>query len=259
MTLLEDVRSMQSQGMQDEQVIQTLRNGGANYRDIADALTQSKIKVAVEENTNGSMQGMQQNMADAYSQESGMQPSILNQPQLEQIPDSMQPQQQQSDYYSQAPSPSQSQQYNQGQEYVPYPEQQTQYDQQNYPQYQSPVSADLISEISEQVVAEKLSEIRKHLEKIIDLKTTFESKIEYMDERLKRLEKTIDTLQSSVLRKVGDYVTNVQDLKSELVATQKTFDKLTPNHSHQNNNQHKHNQHSQNSQHHNSQHHQHKK
>ena len=107
----------------------------------------------------------------------------------------------------------------------------------------------MISEISEQVVAEKLSEIRKHLEKIIDLKTSFESKIEYLDERLKRLEKTIDTLQSAVLRKVGDYVTNVQDLKSELIQTQKSFEKLLPQHKHQSQqDQQQHNQ-SQNSQH----------
>ena len=131
----------------------------------------------------------------------------------------------------------------------PYQDQYQQPYGQSYSSSSPATSADLISEISEQVVAEKLSEIRKHLEKIVDMKVTFESKIEYIDERLKRLEKTIDTLQSSVLRKVGDYVTNVQDLKSEMVATQKTFEKLLPSHKHHPQNQearhhsHEHNQH----------------
>ena len=59
-----------------------------------------------------------------------------------------------------------------------------------------------------------------------DMKTMVEAKLETLDERLKRLERLIDTLQSSVLRKVGDYVTNVEDLKHEMIETQKTFAKV---------------------------------
>ena len=101
-----------------------------------------------------------------------------------------------------------------------------------YPAYEnqvgSGISSDVITEISEQVVEEKLSETRKHLEKVIDFKTVIEAKTESLNERLKRMEKIIDTLQSSVLRKVGDYVTNVDDIKKELIETQKTFSKLVP-------------------------------
>ena len=138
-----------------------------------------------------------------------------------QAPQTQEPVPQPMEYYP--PAPGQQAYPQQQQEYPP------QYQDYNQPQsqYSQPVSADLIGEIAEQIVAEKLSELRKHLEKVIDLKSTFESRTEYLDERLKRIEKTIDALQSSVLRKVGDYVTNVQDLKSELVETQKTFAKLT--------------------------------
>ncbi|MEK6836617.1 MAG: hypothetical protein AABX94_03040, partial [Nanoarchaeota archaeon] len=78
----------------------------------------------------------------------------------------------------------------------------------------------------EQIVSEKLTDVRKKMEKMSLFKTEFETKTEAMEERLKRIEKIIDTLQSSVLRKVGDYVTNVEDLKHEMIETQKTFAKV---------------------------------
>ena len=62
----------------------------------------------------------------------------------------------------------------------------------------------------------------------MELKNVLGSKIDYMEERLKRIEKTIDILQSSVLRKVGDYITDVQDIKAELIETQKSLSKVFP-------------------------------
>lgn len=208
---------MQQQGTSDEQVVQLLRDKGTSYRDIADALAQTKIKAAVEQPNTNLDTYTSDEAAQQFSSSSpqGMQPSMMTQAQAPQAQESIP---QPMEYYPPAPG---QQAYPQQQQ--EYPPQYQDYNQQ--PQSQS-ISADLISEIAEQIVAEKLSELRKHLEKVIDLKSTFESRTEYLDERLKRIEKTIDVLQSSVLRKVGDYVTNVQDLKSELVETQKTFAKL---------------------------------
>jgi hypothetical protein len=105
-------------------------------------------------------------------------------------------------------------------EYAPY----------QYPQYapQPAISTDTLTEISEQVVTEKLAPLRKEIEKIIDLKTSLESKMEFLDERLKRMEKIIDRLQLSILQKVGDYMTNIEDIKKELIETQKSFKSLVP-------------------------------
>ena len=77
-------------------------------------------------------------------------------------------------------------------------------------------------------MAEKLGKVQKSLEKVIDFRTTIDAKVEMLQERLKRIEKIIDTLQLSVLKKVGDYVTNVDDIKKELIETQKSFTKLVP-------------------------------
>lgn len=202
MALIEDVQSMQSQGMSEDQIIQLMRQRGMKYKDIADALSQTKIKSAIEQPA--------QDPSYNVREESDMQASIMNQ----QAP---MPGQEAPQYGRQAPVPMPAQEY-------AYP--QPQYEQ-SMQQYQG-VSSEVITEISEQVVAEKLSEIRKYLEKVIDVRSMLEAKMESLDERLKRIEKTIDILQSSILRKVGDYVTNVQDIKNELIETQKTFSKMLP-------------------------------
>ena len=106
------------------------------------------------------------------------------------------------------------------------PEQPGYQDYQPYQSYSTGPSPDLITEISEQIIAEKLSAVRKALEKSLDIRNTLGTKVDYLDERLKRIEKIIDTLQSSVLRKVGDYVNDVQDIKKELIETQKSFTKI---------------------------------
>jgi hypothetical protein len=89
------------------------------------------------------------------------------------------------------------------------------------------VSADSIADIAEQAVAERLSKVREALEETLDFKTTMESKVLNMDERLKKLEKIIDRLQLSILQKIGEHVQNTEDIKKELHEQQKTFKALT--------------------------------
>lgn len=262
MSAIEEVKNFQSQGMSEEQIIQALRQKGIRYKDIVDALSQSKIQSAVVsgEEAPSPTQGQ-----DGYSssQSPDMEPSIMNSMSNQQeaavpVPGASymgQP------YVNQGPEGYPAQQ---GQEYAQYPEQ---YAQQSYPQMQSS-SPDMMSEIAEQVVSSKFTEIRKHLEKLADMKTTLDSKVDYLDERLKRMEKIIDALQASVLRKVGDYVTNVQDIKAEMIETQKTFAKLVPqiqahsehkHHEHPEHHQTHHSEHNTHHPQHNSEHHKHKK
>ncbi|MBU0466435.1 MAG: hypothetical protein KJ718_03355 [Nanoarchaeota archaeon] len=98
-----------------------------------------------------------------------------------------------------------------------------------YPQYQpyqEAMSSDVITEISEQVVSERLSVLQDKLEKVIDMRTVFEANIFSLGERLQRMEKIIDKLQLSILQKVGEYMTDVKDVKKELEETQKSFGAL---------------------------------
>lgn len=196
MTTLDDVKKLQNQGATDEQIVQLLRERGVSYREIADAVAQSKIKAAVEQPEAEGNAGAENTMVQSMQAN------------------------------EQAPQPNQT--------YAPQPEYAaqpgTEYAYDYAQQGVGNVSADLISEIAEQIVAEKLTEIRVHLEKTLDLRTTMEARLEYLDERLKKIERSLDVLQTSVLRRVGDYITNVEDIKTELVETQKTFAKLAGHH-----------------------------
>jgi len=85
------------------------------------------------------------------------------------------------------------------------------------------MSSDVMSEIAEQVVSEKLSGIKDGLNKILEFRNVSEARLESLSERLKKLEMVIDRLQLSILQKVGDYVNDVSDLKKEVIETQKSF------------------------------------
>jgi hypothetical protein len=209
MGLLEEIQRMRSTGMQDDQIVLKLQEQGNTYRAISEAMSQSKIKQAIEEPESVPLPPMPSDVApqqEDYSSGSmqEMQPSLM--PIEEQ-----QTQQQQPNYF-----PAQGYESSQAQ-----PNYQQSYD------YQSQgLSNDTIMEISEQIVSEKLTDVRKKLEKMSSFKTELETKTESIEERLKRIERIIDSLQTSVLRKVGDYVTNVEDIKHELIETQKTFAKV---------------------------------
>lgn len=198
MSLIEDIEKMRSSNLTEEDIMQSLKERGVSRQEIESALAQSQIKEAVM------AQDFQEGQEYAQYQNQGeMQPSMLAPPPIESS----------QEQYSEYP------QYQDSQEQYQEPSQQ--YEQYSYPQ--SSISADTITEISEQIIAEKLQNVRTQLEKTIDLKASFETKLSHIDERLQRIEKVIDRLQLSILQKVGDYISDVSDLKKELVETQKSF------------------------------------
>jgi DNA-binding transcriptional MerR regulator len=231
MSALDEVKKMQQQGISEDQIVRALQDKGVPYKDISESLAQSKIRAAVEEPPSEpettSQQPIRPQIApieqpnDRQSPEMipGMQQSILQTtPEYDQT----------TQEYAPAPQPGANQptEYGGYSDYGSYTDQDSGY--QSYDYQSTGISSDTITEISEQIVAEKMMEMRKHIEKVTDFKTTIETKTEAIEERLKHIEKIIDTLQSSVLRKVGDYVTNVEDIKKELIATQKSFSKFVP-------------------------------
>lgn len=222
MSTLEDVKEMQTQGMSEEDIIASLQQNGVSYKEISDALSQSKIKSAIEQPAQDpesqfteSQDFMQTPTADSYS-EQYMQPQAPQGMEQSIMQSGLEPEQSQE--YPMYQDQNEGYGYTEGAGY-------SQYD------YTSPaMSADTMTEIAEQIVSEKLIDIRKKIENTMNFKTVFETKAEALEERLKRIEKIIDALQSSVLRKVGDYVTDVNDIKKELIETQKSFAKLPHTH-----------------------------
>jgi hypothetical protein len=92
-----------------------------------------------------------------------------------------------------------------------------------YQPYQEAMSSDVITEISEQIVNERLSALQDKIEKILDMRTVVEANMTNLNDRLKRMEKIVDQMQVSILKKVGEYMTDIQDVKKELEETQKSF------------------------------------
>lgn len=189
MPLLDEIKQLQGQGYNEQDISQKMMEGGYNPKEINDAISQSRIKAAVSE------EAVQNSVINA-SQE--MQPSLLAQP----------PQEQQ-----------------QPQEYT-YPTPQAYPTEYQYYQPQVGVGVETITEISEQVVAEKLSEIKKIIGNIADFKTITESKISGIDERLRRIETIIENLQARIIGKIGNYGQAVQDIKTEMEAMQDSFSKV---------------------------------
>ncbi|HLF53734.1 MAG TPA: hypothetical protein VI544_00990 [Candidatus Nanoarchaeia archaeon] len=221
MVLLNDIRRLQEEGKTESEIITALRQQGVSPREIIDALSQTKIKEAV---------GEAQETPNPYgtpSRQDAQQEALIPSRGADTIPQT-QMQELQNPQMAQEFSPSQPIQMEQSAQYQAQQPQQAAY--QEYQQYpaQGGISPDTITEISEQVVSEKLAPLRKDIEEVLDLKTTMEAKVEYLDERLKKIEKIIDRLNLSIMQKVGDYMTNIDDIKKEIIETQKSFKALAP-------------------------------
>ncbi|MEK6933804.1 MAG: hypothetical protein AABW75_02930 [Nanoarchaeota archaeon] len=232
MGILEEIRKMQQEGHTEQDIIDSLAERGVPYSEINNSLSQTKIKNAVNAPSvvedSSSIMPQEPPMTQIMSQSQGMQPSVL----ATETQEAKRAKQQSQQAAQQAEQSQEAQQPQQEFASSSYPEEQQQpnYNQQEYSQYpvyqQYGAEADAISEIAEQVLIEKISPLKNKIEAVLDLKSVFEAKINFIDERLKRIEKIIDRLELSILQKVGSYVQNVEDIKSELVETQKSFKSL---------------------------------
>jgi hypothetical protein len=236
MNLLDDVKRMKGEGRSDREIEQLMLARGVSARDLDKAFSQSEIKAAVsgnggDKNVERAPSPESQLREDSYgqnfgdrggetlgegsSQEGGaqeirgserMQPSLMSQQQetLGELPES---------------------DLNSNMEGGGYYSEQDGYGGQGYSNdgYNQGYGADIITEISEQVVDEKLFNVNESLKKVLNLGSNLNTRVEGLDERVKRIEKVMDRLQDSVLQKVGDYISDVSDLKKELIETQKSF------------------------------------
>lgn len=256
MAILDEIRRMKQEGRSEQEIALDLKQRGFQQRDIADSLSQMQIKEAVsppfQDNYTQQDNFTQQ---EEYNSPEYQLPDMPNEQQMMNMQPSMMDQQ--------IPQPSGNYQEQYPREAYPedqYP--QEAYQENNHPQdayptdqylqdagydYQqyssSPLSSDTISEIADQIISEKLAGIRDQLEDSIDSKTTAETKLSHLDERLQRIEKIIDRLQLSILQKVGEYATSVSDLKKEVIETQKSFKAVhhqTTSHHHTENHPHNH-------------------
>ena len=166
MSVVEEVISLQEQGYTDDEIIAYLQERGLSPNEIEQALNQSKIKMAV------------QNQGEEYTY--------------------------QNDQYAQQ---------NENQGY-----------QQQYTQEYLP--AETISEIVDQILAEKLKKINEPISILIDFKINIETKITDINSRLKKVEDQIDIIKESVIGKIGSYGKQIDIVNKEVEAMQESFGKM---------------------------------
>ncbi len=162
MATLERVITMKQRGMSEQQIAQSLREEGYSPKEITDALSQSKIKGAIDFNHNPDDEypEINQPVRDMAMQQGTMRQSIMSQPaqNYENYPEENF--QQQSDQQLRAP-------YSEG-EFAPEQsaipqEYQEYYPEQSYQEYQPPQTMDIetMNEIAEQISEEKSQKLIK--------------------------------------------------------------------------------------------------
>lgn len=197
---LDAITDLQKKGLTDAEIISQLRSMNYSSQEITDAINQIKIKSAVNEK-----EGMQPSIMESEAEEAEMPvPTPLKKKKTKPI---------------QAAQP----QYPAYQQYSGYASE-------GYEQPQQPASAgadiETIEEIAEEIVSEKFSEIRDKISGILDLRENMETKINNLNDRLKRIESTIDGMQTALLGKVQEYSQDIRSLGSEMRAVEGAFGKI---------------------------------
>ena len=206
MGVLDQVMQLKNQGYSEQDIKDNLQQQGISPKQITDAINQAKIKNAVSSQnpeaddnppTPGTPPGPPASSAAGTQGEQGY---YTPQTQPMQATETMQP------AYQQAPA-----------EY---------YEETAYaPTASTGIDSDTIIEIANQVFSEKIRKTEKRLEELEELKTIAKVKVNNLDERLKRIEKMIDTLQVQILEKVGSYGRELQSTKKEVSMLEDTIGK----------------------------------
>ncbi len=217
MTTLDKVIKMQQQGISDAEISTQLQNEGIAPTEINDSLNQAKIKNAVSppENTTPEQappQGMQTSIMSSDSKQpehTELQAGIQQptQPMTQEIPaqPTTTPQALPPETYPPQIPNAQSQMPDIQPQDNYYQETPQAYPQQDYYAPQAGMDTDTISEIAEQVTTEKLNEYKKKIGDISSFKNTIQDKVDDIDDRLRRIENTIDKLQQAIIGKIGEF------------------------------------------------------
>jgi hypothetical protein len=236
--ILDEVISMKSRGISDSEVIKNLREQGISPSEINEALNRAQIKSAVsaDENSKTNSEGMEQSIMNSEEEpdhlptEGDINDFDLTPPPVsgfkgrltKEIPENSEEiYEPQEAYYPQ-------QQYLQEQGgYAPAP--QPGYEQQEYSESMGSIDTDTIIEISEQVVSEKNRPIQKKIEEMEEFRVLTQTRIDYISDRLKKIETIIDKLQAAILEKIGSYGQGIENVKKEMNMMQGSFSKMVNN------------------------------
>lgn len=107
----------------------------------------------------------------------------------------------------------------------PYPQQQFEQPQE---EMRESVGREEIEEIAESIIEEKWKEFEEDVKKIIDWKDNTEARINQLDQQIKDLAASLNSLHKNIINKVSDYDRNLIDVGTEIKAMEKVFQKVLP-------------------------------
>lgn len=252
MGALDQITQMKNQGIPENEIINKLREQNVSPKAINDALEQSKVKEAVskpfiEEGMEPSVVGGGAMPAgnSARAQEEGIPNDEFYIPQSRPRYSRNYPSTQEYNEGDQTYEQSYDQNYGggydsgYGQDSYSGGYDQGGYSEEYYPQegygqdsYSGSSGTDTMIEIAEQVFAEKIRKIQKHVEELNEFKVLAETKLNSAVNRLKRIEETIDKLQMAILEKIGSYGRGLDNIKKEMSMMQDSFSKTLPSLAH---------------------------
>ncbi|MFH1238331.1 MAG: hypothetical protein ABIH79_00290 [archaeon] len=205
MTILDRVIEMQNQGLSETQITTQLQNEGRSPNEINESLNQLKIKNAVSPPE----QIVQAPTYEIYPPKGQRQQPIRQSPQQtapmtspEQMTQELGTQEMQSFQAPQSYPPQRQQQQPQDDYYTQTPQA---YSPQDYYAPQNALDIETISEIAEQVVIEKLEEFKKKTGDLVSFRNSIQNQVTDIDERLKRIENSIDKMQQAIIGKIGEF------------------------------------------------------
>lgn len=199
--MINRILELQKSGLSDNEILRQLQSEGVSPKELRDSLNQARVKSAVyQEEHFGENEEM--NPSIMQGQEAPGQDTPIYAPENP-APQSQQPEQ---NYYAETP---QSYQGNQG-----------------YYSPQAPSDMEVITEIAEQVTSEKINELKKKIGDIPSFRSEIKDSISNLDERLRRIENTLDKIQQSIIGKIGEFGENSSLIQKDLNNIHQTMSKL---------------------------------
>jgi len=89
-------------------------------------------------------------------------------------------------------------------------------------------SDERIEEIAEAIIDEKWQELVKDVKKVIEWKDTVESRLDHLEQMIKDVKSSMETMQRGIFGKISDYDKSINDVGTEIKAMEKVFQKVLP-------------------------------
>lgn len=219
--VLEKVFQLEQQGYSDLEIIQILKQQGVSAKDINDALNQSKIKKTISSST------IQENLQPSIMVSENMPPSpetaAVQEPIVEKEyskpippPTKYRPVEEETFQEETVPSPEQQ---------LPITEEGYAYPTEGYSQFPA-IDTEIIESMIEEIVAEKFEDFKKKSGDVPEFKQWVQRYLANLEDRLKRIEASIDQIQSLSIQKINEYGRQIKSLSSSMENVEDAFTKM---------------------------------